>query len=73
LKVLTKFKSLPYPDCFDGLEGLGIERLCRLQGLTLLGHYGHEGILSTPMHPGVMAYELWIERELDTITSNKKN
>lgn len=63
-KGWAKLKSLPNADCFDGLVGLGIEQLCRIQGLTLLGHYRHEGILSAPMHPVVMAYERWIEHEL---------
>lgn len=60
-------KSL-IPDCYslDGLCGIGIEELCRLQGLTLLGHYRHAGIMRVPMSPAVKCFESWLERELET-------
>jgi hypothetical protein len=60
----ARLGGMPNGSCFDAFVGLGIEQLCRLQGLTLLGHYRHEGILGVPMSPVVMAYEKWIEHEI---------
>ena len=54
------------PDNLIGydLVGLGVEELCRLQQLTLLGHYLHEGVLAVPMNPAVLLYEKWISQEI---------
>ena len=55
------------PDGLVGYDvvGLGIEELCRIQGLSLLGHYLHEGILDRPLNPAVLMYERWISIELN--------
>ena len=55
-----------YPDNTFGdfLVGYGIEELCRMQQLTLLGHYLHLGARQVKMNPAVTCFESWIESEL---------
>jgi hypothetical protein len=54
------------PDNMVGYDivGLGVEELCRLQNLSLLGHYLHEGVLALPMNPAVLLFEKWISDEI---------
>ena len=56
--------QLPHQEARGAMVGMGIEELCRCQGLSLLGHYHHLGIMRVRMNPAVFCFEQWIQREL---------
>lgn len=60
----------PHQLLSESLVGYGIEELCRIQELSLLGHYLHEGVLGVPMSPAVVLFERWIDRELTRSQTN---
>ena len=55
---------LPHWNVLNEMVGMGMEELCRYQGLSLLGHYHHHGIMRVGMNPAVICFEEWIQREL---------
>jgi len=64
-KHQVELSRLPDSGIGQDLVGLGIEELCRVQQLSLFGHYLHQGVMTRCINPGALIFEHWIRNELD--------